>query len=35
VRRGLEDAMQDFWFLAAIVIFFAVSIGYTYGCEKL
>lgn len=34
-RPGLEDAMQDFWFLAATVIFFAVSIGYAHACEKL
>jgi len=27
--------MQDFWFLAVTLVFFAAAIGYTYGCDKL
>jgi len=27
--------MQDFAFLAVTVLFFAVSIGYTFGCDRL
>jgi len=27
--------MPDFWFLLATVGFFALALGYTYGCEKL
>jgi len=27
--------MADFAFLAITVVFFIVSIGYTYGCDRL
>lgn len=27
--------MQDFAFLAVILLFFVLSIGYTFGCDKL
>jgi len=27
--------MPDLWFLLAIVGFFVIAIGYTYGCDKL
>jgi len=27
--------MQDFWFLAITVAFFALAIGYTHGCDRL
>jgi len=27
--------MQDFAFLAVTLLFFVLSIGYTFGCDKL
>ena len=30
-----EMKMQDFWFLAVVLAFFAAAIGYTHGCDKL
>ena len=30
-----EMKMQDFWFLAVVLVFFAAAIGYTHGCDKL
>jgi len=27
--------MQDFLFLGAVLIFFAIAAGYTYGCDRL
>ena len=30
-----ERQMQDFWFLAVTFAFFAIAVGYTYGCDKL
>jgi len=36
VRRMIEEMkMQDFWFLAVVLVFFAAAIGYTHGCDKL
>jgi len=27
--------MQDFWFLGVVVVFFILSLGYTYACDRL
>ena len=36
VRPMIEEMkMQDFWFLAVVLAFFAAAIGYTHGCDKL
>ena len=32
VRRS---AMQDVLFVAAVLAFFALAVGYTYGCDRL
>jgi len=33
--RTKEAVMQDFLFLGAVLIFFAIAVGYTYGCDRL
>ena len=30
-----EETMQDFLFLATVLVFFVITIGYTYGCDRL
>jgi len=35
VTAAKEATMVDFWFVMTTVVFFAVAIGYTYGCDKL
>jgi len=27
--------MQDFLVLGAVIVFFAIAAGYTYGCDRL
>jgi len=27
--------VQDFWFLLVALLFFALSIAFTYGCDRL
>ena len=37
MRHVAQEAaeMQDFLFLATTLVFFAIAIGYTYGCDRL
>ncbi len=30
-----EALMQDFLFLGTVLVFFAIAVGYTYGCDRL
>ena len=33
--KAQEASMQDFWFLAITLAFFALALGYTHGCDRL
>ncbi len=34
-EKAEEALMQDFLFLGAVIAFFAIAVGYTYGCDRL
>lgn len=35
LRKILEQEMTDIWMVLLTLLFFALAIGYAFGCERL